>query len=150
MKKILLTLTLVAIAAASQGCATLGMPKTLEEKAAIAAEVGKFSTLIYHTEKERLDPNGTIAAVYSVFSQVLGETGDTSNSDLFKAALIIGIKTQIKDPASQTLALGLVDIYWDRLAARIDMTSLHGTDLVVVLKAFKTGVEEMQAVIKSP
>lgn len=148
MHKVLLPIILIA-AAAAQGCATL-VPKTLEEKAAAAAEVGKFSTLVYHSQKDKIDPEGTIATVYKAFSDVLDETGDTSTSELFKTALILAIKTQVKDPAQQTLALGLVDIYWDRLAAKVNLNRLGGIELVVVLKAFKTGVEEMRAVIKGP
>lgn len=149
MHKLLLPFILIA-APVTQGCATLTMPKTLDEKAAVAAEVGKFATLVYHSQKEEVDPDGTIAAVYKTFSTVLGKTEEASSSELFKSALVLAIKAQVKDPAQQALALGLVDIYWDKLAARVGIGKLYGTDLLVVLKAFKSGVEEMRAVIKGP
>jgi hypothetical protein len=130
------------------GC--VSMPETLDEKAAAANEIGKFVTLVYLSEKDRVDPEGIVGEVYRVFSEVLKATDANTLPVLFRSAVEEQIRKQVKDVKQQQLALGLVSLYWDRLTAKVKLNKLTGSELLVVLKAFRQGVEEMRAVLKGP
>lgn len=130
------------------GCLTT-MPKTLDEKAAVANEVGKFVTLVYHSEKEKVDPKGEVAQVYKVFSDVLAAADSGTLPILFRNELEKQIRAKVSEDY-RDLALGLVALYWDRLSARINIDKLTGLELLVVLNAFKQGVEEMRVILKGP
>jgi len=142
-----LSLLLLVLSFLPAGCLTV--PKTLDEKAAVAAEVGKFVTLVYHAEKEKVDPDGEIAQVYKIFSEVLAATDSGTLPILFRAELEKQIRAKVKD-TYRDLALGLVTLYWNRLSARVNIDKLTGSELLVVLRAFKQGVEEMRVVLKGP
>ena len=130
------------------GCLTT-MPKTLDEKAAVANEIGKFVTLVYYSEKEKVDSDGEIAQVYKIFSEVLAATDSGTLPILFRIELEKQIRAKV-DESHRTLALGLVALYWNRLSARINIDKLTSSELLVVLRAFKQGVEEMRVVLKGP
>ena len=147
MRKYWLPLLMFILSFSFMGCASI--PKTLDEKAAVANEVGKFVTLVYFSQKEKVDPNGEIAQVYKIFSEVLAATDSGTLPVLFRAKLEDQIRTKVDEKYRQ-LALGLVSLYWDRLSARIDIEKLTGSELLVVLRAFSQGVEEMSVVLKAP
>jgi len=143
-----LALLLFSISFLSAGCLTT-MPETLDEKAAAANEIGKFVTLVYHAEKDKVDPNGEVVQVYKIFSEVLAATGNQTLPALFRAELEKQIRAKVND-TYKDLALGLVALYWDRLIVKVDIDKLSGSELLVILRAFKQGVEEMSAVLKGP
>jgi hypothetical protein len=140
---------LITVALLQAGCLTLSAPKTLDEKCAAASEVGKFVTLVYYSEKERVDPKGEVAQVYKVFSEVLAATDSGTLPILFRAELEKQIRAKVNGDY-RDLAIGLVAIYWDRLSARVDIDKATGSEMVVILRAFKQGVEEMRTVLKGP
>jgi len=147
MRKYWCVLLLLTFSGLFTGCLTV--PKTLDEKAAAASEVGKFVTLVYHAEKEKVDPKGEIAQVYKIFSEVLAATDNNTLPVLFRAELEKQIRAKVSEQY-RDLALGLVTLYWDRLSARVNLDKLTGSELLIILKAFKQGVEEMRAVLKGP